>query len=110
MMADYPQAEAQYVPVERDQLESDVADPGQLPRALDAQQHSIELLSVAIDQLGRTLAPITADVSEKAGPGAIAHDPSPPASQITRRVRQLTDEIDLLRDRVAAMRAYLDLG
>lgn len=87
-----------------------VASHGQLPGALDEHSRAIDEVAEELDQLRRVLGPLTQDVAvDGRGPGGVAVDPSPPASELTRRVRHMTDQLRDIRNAVQSTRAYLDL-
>lgn len=90
-------------------LHTDVKDPGQLPRALDDHQAMLGACLEEMALLRRTLGPL---MQESAIPlrGDIDAQPEAPASELTRRMRGLTEDLRLLRDQLVETRVYLDLA
>lgn len=83
---------------------------GEFPAALDEHQRMIEEVAEELALLRNRLAPITQDV-ETIGTATMVggSDPSPPVSELTRRVRWMTEQLTVTRDGLRGARAYLDL-
>lgn len=97
------------VMIDRQGARPSMIEQGQLTVSVEALHRMINELGDEVDEMLRVLVPISQPALETVATPSRGDDPMPPASELTRAVREATDRINAQRDRLRTTRAYLDL-